>query len=346
MTKRGWRTTHKVRIWSAWIGFLVIGTGVVLLGLSLAFLILRPLGKWFWFIDLGTHFLPQQVILVALCSLYLIFLRSKKAAIAAAFLALGLVSLAYFKSRMLAPDPLQFQSEDDPSLKPIETPLQVISFNVLTRNTSKERVLAWLESQVASSGDTLIFLMEVNDDWIHALEPLKKKLPYSIEVPRPDNFGVALYSSVPLTEIREVEFDEYEIPALVGPIKLGDRVVSIFGVHNLPPVQGERFNQRNLYLDNLNKAVLASPRPALVMGDLNCSPWSPNISRVLRTDPSNKELFDPFPYLIRPHSWSALEIISTSIDYILAHLELRPKSATLGPDLGSDHRPVMVRYGL
>lgn len=299
-------------------------------------LLLNPLGQWFWFLDLGTHFLHQQLVMILVFGSLWIATRSfKKAGFVVGVSLAVAAALFVFQQTSLA---------EDGQLK--KAPLKVISLNVLTKNTNKEGVIQWLKSQIPKEGDVLIFLMEVNPDWIEAMQPLKEVLKYSVELPRSDNFGVAMYSSLDLNSVRPAYYDELQLPALVGNVNHAGTILSVFGVHTIPPVGEAKFRQRNLYMDNLQQAVAKAEGIALVMGDFNCSPWSPNIKRIKKGRGDGAGLVDPFPSVFRPHTWGGLGIVTTVLDYVMAESALIPYSASVGPDLGSDHLPVVVQYGL
>lgn len=306
----------------------------ILVVTSFCFL-LRPLGKWFWFVDLGTNFLPQHLALMGCSFLVYISLRWKtlKWAAIAIILIPGfwIIDVWPYYKQITWDSRLQYN-------------VSIVSFNVLSSNRSKAEVINWLLSQLHQSKETIIFLMEVDQDWSSALQELKSKFPYSIEIPREDNFGVALFSTSPLDKIEVVEFDLNEIPALVGTILIGGKEIQFYGIHTMPPLGSARFDQRNLYLDRLRSHIDESQRPVILVGDFNCSPWSPNMDRIFTGKSGSKPLLDPFPYLTRPHTWEAFGFISTAIDFILVNDLPGGYEASVGPHMGSDHKPVVLRF--
>lgn len=223
--------------------------------------------------------------------------------------------------------------------------LKVISYNVWTPNSNKSKVVEWLDENIQNSGDTIIFLMEVNQSWVSSLAPIKKRLPFFIEIPREDNFGVALYSSVPLMNVKETFFSEFNVPALAGKIRVRDKDIQIYGVHPLPPVGEKGFKDRNIYFDNLVNHMESITVPVVLFGDFNCSPWSPNFDRVSYLRQSGKSLVDPFTGLFRPHTWSTLGgLVSTAIDHVLFSPDMGEFDARIASSMGSDHNPVVVSF--
>jgi endonuclease/exonuclease/phosphatase (EEP) superfamily protein YafD len=126
-----------------------------------------------------------------------------------------------------------------------------------------------------------------------------------------------------------------------------DKKMRIAGVHPLPPASKRGFDSRNQFFENLRNNLDQEKTPVLVVGDLNCSPWSANIDKVLLSKKSSKELNlqDSFGGLFRPHTWKIFGgLLSVPIDYILFSPHLVIKSAEVGPDLGSDHLPLIVSF--
>ena len=273
-------------------------------------------------VEIATHFLPQQLLLfiVALAIWKMPANRVAYTAVAA------LVLLAVFGAPWLA---RRMETSDSP-----ESDLQVISFNVRTSNEEKAPAAEWILSALSKKASNIVLLMETDESWIQAMTRLEEALPYKYLHPRPDNFGMAVYSSEP---IDRAEFESLEdacaVPQFSGTVHLAKSAVRILGVHPLPPVPGN-FAYRNDCIKKIEKTAISEKTPAIVMGDLNCSPWSSWFPRRLE---------DSFPFLVRRHTWSTLGgIVSTSIDHVLFTPPLAAVSRRIGPDLGSDHRPVIV----
>jgi endonuclease/exonuclease/phosphatase (EEP) superfamily protein YafD len=213
----------------------------------------------------------------------------------------------------------------------------VISFNVLTSNGEKTAVVDWLTRNLSTKGTNVVFLTEVDRAWEEALRPLEKSLPFSYRSIREDNFGIAVYSSA---EIKGVAFDSFpdcEVPVFAGSLTFKDKEVRLIGAHPVPPSSSDYFELRNECLRDLKESILAQPQLLVLMGDLNTSPWGPNFPKYMN---------DPFPWLFRRHTWETMGgIVSTSIDHVLYLGDFQVTGAMIGPDLGSDHRPVVVKLG-
>ena len=282
-----------------------------------------PIGRIFadvWWVELTTHFLPQQISLFIAC-LAIWLLPATRRGLAAMIAVVGLAVAVPMVMPILA----------TPLPSSVLTQIRVIGFNVLTSNPHREEAREWIESQLTGKRATIVVLLEVNDAWVDSMKPLEAKLSYSYVHPRSDNFGIAVYSSVRLESVDVSSLEvTCEAPQLSALATIGDKTIRLLGVHTLPP-SAANFDIRNECLKRIEEEALGEI-PTVVIGDLNTSPWSPWFP---------KKLEDPFPYLARKHTWSALSgIVSTSLDHILVNDKLVAHYPEVGPDLGSDHRPV------
>ena len=304
------------------------GNEVILLAAVAADLLLhlafKDLLSRHWFFDLTNHFRPYEVIGLVLIAGWCIFRLSRKAALVFFALTTAGLGLAHYQAQpAIHPAPGQGVG------------VQVISFNVYTDNQRKADVVKWIESSLASDRINLVFIMEADRKWISALRSLKTRLPYLIEHPREDNFGLALYSDVPLDDVRVKEFDSIGMPGIWGLIK--NRSIRLAGVHAVPALAPDGLKLRTEYYQNLRAGLDAEKIPTLLFGDFNCTPWSANLK--IATEGLN----DSFGGLFRPHTWSPFGgLLSIPIDYVFYSPHFVLRSARVGPDLGSDHLPLVV----
>ncbi len=121
--------------------------------------------------------------------------------------------------------------------------LRVTISNVMTSNRRYEDVLNYVR---AESPDLLV-IMEMDLTWQKHLAPLKSLLPYSIEQPRSDNFGLAIFSKIPLAnpQVREWGKGAIVVPSLTANITVRDRSISVIATHPVPPGNQDYFMSRN-----------------------------------------------------------------------------------------------------
>lgn len=291
-----------------------------------------PIGFLFtdyWFIDATTHFVPQQILLFLTCMTIWLLPAKKKIAIPLLTSVLALV----FLSPLLPGLAAEFRIL--PIARNQKADLQLITFNVLTSNSRKSDVRDWLLASLWKDEPNLVVLLETDEKWVEELAQLERVLPYKYLNPRSDNFGIAVFSSVPIDGAEFSTLEETcEVPEFTGRVKIGDKSLEVIGVHTLPPGPGN-IAIRNSCLKAIEELALAHGSPTVVTGDLNCAPLASCFPR---------KLHDAFPLLFRKHTWSVLGgVVSTALDHLLHTKGVFVMEATVGPDLGSDHRPIKAK---
>ena len=215
------------------------------------------------------------------------------------------------------------------------TRLRLASINVHTENERGDLLLEFLRHSEADA----ILLMEVNERWMNALEPLRTNYSQIIADPREDNFGIALFSRLPLTNSAVVELGKAEVPSIVTAITVGGQNVFLLGTHPLPPGSAENSRLRNEQFREIAGRVCSSKTPAIVLGDLNSTPWSPYFADLLndsglKNTSQGRGLFGSWP------TW--LPFARIALDHCLVSASIRVINKQLGPRVGSDHLPVVI----
>ncbi|MBT8003352.1 MAG: hypothetical protein HN578_10585 [Rhodospirillales bacterium] len=235
--------------------------------------------------------------------------------------------------------------------------LKVALANVRTSNRNHNAVL----SVVRDQNPDLVVLIETNDRWVKAMGPLTEDYPHISEIFRPLNFGMTILSKVPLEEIETRYFTENEeIPSLLFKITLKGQKYRIVAVHATPPIGANVFGQdfdkkenhiskairnrtlqlRNEHLRAITDWVSIKSDPTLIVGDLNTTPFSHAFKQFLSVsklrDTRKGQGFLP--------TWGPLSAwpFRLPIDHFLSSQDLEVTSLTVGPDIGSDHRPLIA----
>ena len=310
-------------------GLLEVG---LLLGLAGSWLGL--LGGWHWMLDLGSHFRWQYVV-ACLLALAWAGWRKRRWLLAAALVSLGLNLWLMVRPEWQAPP-----GQPVPGFH-----VRVISFNVLTSNRNHAGVLQWLQAADAD----VIFLMEVDRGWAKALQPLLRTHPHHLILPKSDNFGLALFSRLPLAGLRKLGSDvlgagphsdsDLCMDSVEARLKLGGRELLILGTHPVPPMGREYAAARDRQLLALSQHTAQAGLPVLVVGDLNATPWSHGFRQLAVKAP-----LLPAPGAWKP-TWRAGSLFAIPIDHALCTPPLLFQSRNIGPDLGSDHRPQVMELG-
>ena len=243
-------------------GLLEVGAGLACLATVTGFL-----GRLWWIFELTSHFrLHLALSLGAIAGGWAVKRRWRMAAICGGGAAInaGLVLLLLW-----------------PGGKAVATAgprLRLVSINVQTENERSDLVLEFLRRTDAD----VILLMEVNERWMNALESLRTNYPQVIAKPREDNFGIALFSRLPLTNSEVIELAQAEVPSIVTILEVGGQNIFLLGTHSPPPGSAENARLRNEQFREIAARVSRRTTPAIVLGDLNSTPWSPYFSELLR----------------------------------------------------------------
>ncbi|MEY4487533.1 MAG: hypothetical protein RIQ79_41 [Verrucomicrobiota bacterium] len=289
---------------------------------------------------------PFRVQAGALLLAHLVFcLVLRRRRWAALFAVLALFNL-YAVLRPAIPEPISAYNSAHP-------PLKILFANVLTSHPDPARLLAL----IAVEKPDLVALVEVNRRWQSQLTPaLARDYPHSTFHPREDNFGVAVFARDAVTNPRLAAFADPEIPSLDLTLRHGARDFRILVTHTLPPGNAEGTKLRDLQLVALagwfadtttpvlamsgTAATLVEPPLALAVGDLNATPWCPPLRRLL--DDARLHL------AARGHaacaaSWPvAVPFLRIPLDHALLNAALVCTAYRVGPDIGSDHFPILL----
>lgn len=217
--------------------------------------------------------------------------------------------------------------------------LRVASVNLYFRNDDPRRVLQWLRS---NSVDVLV-LQEFTPVWERALQPVIRDYPHRLLLARDDPYGIALLSRLPLEDARPVDFAADGLPSLVAELRLGGQPLQVIGMHTHWPLVPSLQQARDLGLAHAATLVRQSSRSTVLLGDLNLTPYAPAFSRLLRESGLRDALADRW---WRPTWRAGFWPLALPIDHVLVPPTACVQQADIGPDVGSDHRPVLavIRY--
>ncbi len=317
--------THDERILS--LGVSILSVIELFLFVSLAGAWLGLLGSWSWWLDLFSHFRLQHLAVSVVALVWFAWRRHRMGSGFALATLLLNAALLIFTGWPLSNDRIM------PGAR-----LRVVSLNVLTSNHRKNDALAFLRSSNAD----VIFAMEVDAAWVAALQPLTKSHPHHLIEPREDNFGVALYSKLPPHELRLLDVGSIGLPSVMAKMTHEGESFTLIATHPLPPTSAENSALRDEQLRDIAKVASSLSGPVLLIGDLNVTPSSHGMN-ILR----NNSALD---FHSTQHPWSPTWQTGTpfaiSIDHALTTLPLVITARTVGPDVGSDHLPLLVEVGI
>jgi endonuclease/exonuclease/phosphatase (EEP) superfamily protein YafD len=284
-------------------------------------------GQWWWVFDLASHFRVQYALALSLGSLVMLAWRQPRWA--AVFAGFALINAALLAPRFLI-SAETIAGTDGPAFR-------ALLANVHASNRDYERI----HQVIAEANPDVIVLLEVTPWLIGQLADLADRYPHRIAEPREDNFGIALFSRLPLRNAAVITLGPAGLPSLQAEVEADGRWFTLLGTHPPPPIGATMTEDRNAQLDDLARLARQTRQPLLALGDLNLSPWSPYFAQLLtdsglRDSAAGRGLQPSWPA-----GWLPLWI---PIDHGLYSDGIQIRHRAIGPDLGSDHYPVIVDF--
>lgn len=218
------------------------------------------------------------------------------------------------------------------------TALRLFHANVLASNPHADLVLAAIEQ----ADPDVIVLQEITDRWLADLEALGRTYPHRVTGTREDHFGIAVFSRIPMNHQRVLSLGDAAHPSVSCTLTVGGTEISLLASHPTPPVPLRRFRTRNAQLEAVGEFLAHTPRPLIVVGDLNASMWTP----WLRELQDHAGLVNArLGHGVLP-SWPTVlpAALRIPIDHCLHSPTLAVASCRLGPHTGSDHLPLVVDF--
>lgn len=208
----------------------------------------------------------------------------------------------------------------------------IASANVHMDNQDVGPLARWL----AQEKPDVVVVLEVTAIYAQGLQ-LLDAYPHHQIAAQNNPFGIALLSRHPLTDVRTVQ-DADGIPHIDARLTWQGRKIRVLAVHPMPPISTAFAASRDRQLAAWARG--AGLQPTLLAGDLNATPWSRAFTGLDALGLRRATGLAPtWPAALR--GWSGVPI-----DHVLASRHWRRIESWRGPDLGSDHAPVLARVAL
>lgn len=217
-----------------------------------------------------------------------------------------------------------------------ESNFKIISINIFSQNNDFQYLREYLSKETS---DVLI-LQELTPAWQKNVEFVRKKYPYYKEEARSNNFGIAIYSKIPLDTVITRKYIDKGHPSLIAQIQVNGKALSILATHPVPPLPNQaRFEKRNKQYQLIKEDIEnLSTENIILMGDLNTTIYSPNFN-LLKSD-KMKDARSGFGLV---NSWNAfIPLLRTNIDQCWVSEPIKVTNFYRGSDIKSDHFPIVA----
>lgn len=278
-----------------------------------------------WLAGLASHWQWAYAVLSAAGAALALWLSSGRQL--HVLLPLGLVAAAWLH---------QSPRTETPAVPPA-SPAQ---FTVATANLNFERtdhaaLVAWL---LSGDAPDVIALQEFTTSAMAAVTSpeVRAAYPHRVLVPSDDQFGLGVLSKYPVASLETVTpVDLLATLKLRLVLDVRGAKVALTAVHPMPPISAAYARERDASLQLEARRLASADIPGVLLGDMNDTPWSTG----LRATAPLRRASGLVPTW--PNLWGWLSFLP--LDHVLVTPGFEIEEASLGPDLGSDHRPVRVR---
>ena len=231
--------------------------------------------------------------------------------------------------------PLLTAAPQLPSAKRADTPnLSIASVNILLTNPDTKALRAWLDQERPD----IVVVLELSRVHAEAFATWDD-YPYQVLHPYKGAFGIGLLSRLPLkgAEVLKNEGITWRIQT---DVVYQEQRIALTAFHPVPPVSLYYYSLRDRKLRELAMALQATGQPAIIAGDFNATPWSSAFNGL--AEQGWQRVMGLWPtWQARWRGW-----IGVPIDQVMVTQDWRRVDTWVGPDIGSDHLPVMVEVAL
>lgn len=226
--------------------------------------------------------------------------------------------------------------------------VRVLVANLDYENEDRDRFLA----AVRREDPDVVLAIETDGAWLRRLEVLEDTHPHGLREARPEGLGMALYSRLPLGDVRLHELVSAERPSIEARIELpGGTSIRFWGLHPVPPgletSGGDRKSskERDTELIRLARRLAEDEdvRSAIVAGDFNDAAWSPTTRLFKRVSGMRDPRVGRGLYNSYHARWWPLRY---PIDHIFLGDSLRVVTLRRLEPIGSDHFPMLIEVAL
>ncbi len=220
------------------------------------------------------------------------------------------------------------------------TDVTLLASNVLMENDDHAKLAALIEAEDPDA----VLLMETDEAWRRAMGPVLSRYPTIVDEPRDNHYGIVFATRLEVVDARIVHLTPDGTPSVFAELRDGaGRVFRFVGLHPRPPVPGKDTEERDTQMAYAARFARDEDLPVIVMGDFNEAAWSRTALWFKKVGGYVDARRGRGMYA----SWHADHPLARSpIDQIYVTPDVAIAEFRIGPHVGSDHFPVIVRIRL
>jgi endonuclease/exonuclease/phosphatase (EEP) superfamily protein YafD len=228
---------------------------------------------------------------------------------------------------------------DSPASAAESGSIDVASVNVRTAGLGREDVFEW----ITSSNADLVFLFETSDAWVEEIRNADLGYRIMSEIPADRVYGLTVLARRPM-QIDSLRAGDAQDLVVRTEAAIGDTTVVVYALQPRMPKSVDTAAARDGVIDFVARRAQDEKAPVIVVGALNASPWS----HAFRNLASTADLIDSgrgfgFQPTWPSDMWPGFTIPA---NHLLHSPELTTVDRLVGPDLGSEQRPLLVRVAV
>ncbi|MBI6629074.1 endonuclease/exonuclease/phosphatase family protein [Pontibaca salina] len=221
-----------------------------------------------------------------------------------------------------------------------EDEVKFLAWNVLMENSDYQQARDLIDRESPDA----ILLMETDQSWLEALEPVLDQYETVVRHPKDNYYGLIFATRLPVREARVVYLTEDDTPTLFAHLEtLEGTEFRFVGLHPRPPLPGTNSDFRDRQMLYAARFARKSTLPIVAMGDYNAAAWS----RASRHFKQVGEFLDPRVGRGLKASFDARSrLLRCPIDQLYITPDIAVTGFHRGPHIGSDHFPMFATIRL
>lgn len=323
---RGERARAIGRLIGAVIGACAGGSGLLLL-----------MGLLFPAFEFVTHIAPYLLAAALVASCITWSLRAPRWALLLALL--GVLAPA----SLIAPELVAAIPQSERSFGAAAPRLKIISVNLWTHNDNYDE----FNELIRSERPDIIIVQEAFGGWKTTIEALAPEYRVDAGCLDPSQCNVAILSRLDLVAAQATTSTAMVTARLQFETEAQSLNIDVVGVHLS---RRQIFSARGPeWSDLVSEAARLGPT-AILAGDFNATPWSASLRHLDRSIELRRRTRAFFSWPTPARTFSAAEFRAPAplfpIDHVYAGRRWRTIALRRGPDLGSDHFPIIATFAL
>lgn len=221
-----------------------------------------------------------------------------------------------------------------------------LAFKVMQmRLDSKKQDVKRVLDAIANENPEIVCIENVTSEWMVKFNEQETEHRYRALFPREDEYGICIYSRVPLKGSKRKSLTSNKIPIVLTSIHYDYGWFNLVAVRLPDPVDGSGLDKRNAQAEALANVVKGLPGRKIVIGNFNMTPYSMTFGKMKGI----AELQDTRQGLgIQPNwHWPSdadldVYFLRFPVDHILVNSQVGTSSRRIGQDFGATHRPIVA----